>query len=236
MSRLITLYPATWRHRYEDEFLDLLQTRPPGVRDRVDIILGAVDAHLRGARGPGLIPDPAWKAVTLGFGAFLATIVIAANGRVEHDEFGTYVDGGAAIVPFAIALTLLVAGLVPVIYRLPARSTRGRRAGWTAVATGPLWALMPWIGPIGFVFFLGLAILTIEARLAGIWPRWSVLAIGLLIALPAGVFAAAPFLPWYAMRVSGLHPALFLVPFGALWPVVALLLRRGLPPLEPAAT
>jgi hypothetical protein len=31
MSRLICLYPADWRARYEDEFLALLAERPPSI-------------------------------------------------------------------------------------------------------------------------------------------------------------------------------------------------------------
>ncbi|HET9083892.1 MAG TPA: hypothetical protein VFN41_05755 [Candidatus Limnocylindrales bacterium] len=46
MSALIRLYPRSWRARYEPEFLDLLEARPPSVRDQVDIIRGAIDARL----------------------------------------------------------------------------------------------------------------------------------------------------------------------------------------------
>lgn len=46
MSALIRLYPRSWRARYEPEFLDLLEVRPPSARDRVDIIRGAIDARL----------------------------------------------------------------------------------------------------------------------------------------------------------------------------------------------
>ena len=46
MSALVRLYPRSWRARYEPEFLDLLETRPPSVRDRIDIVRGAIDARL----------------------------------------------------------------------------------------------------------------------------------------------------------------------------------------------
>lgn len=46
MTGLIRLYPRTWRDRYEPEFLALLEARPPSVRDRLDIVRGAVDARL----------------------------------------------------------------------------------------------------------------------------------------------------------------------------------------------
>lgn len=44
--RLIGLYPAPWRHRYGEEFLALLEDRPPAALQVIDILWGAVDAHL----------------------------------------------------------------------------------------------------------------------------------------------------------------------------------------------
>ena len=46
MTRLIGLYPQTWRDRYEDEFLALLAERPPDPLDSLDIVRGAIDARL----------------------------------------------------------------------------------------------------------------------------------------------------------------------------------------------
>lgn len=46
MSRLIGLYPASWRARYETELRALLADRPPTRRDRVDLVRGALDARL----------------------------------------------------------------------------------------------------------------------------------------------------------------------------------------------
>ena len=53
MSILIRLYPSEWRERYGDELALLLEDRPPGPYDSLDLLLGAVDAHLHavGARG-----------------------------------------------------------------------------------------------------------------------------------------------------------------------------------------
>jgi hypothetical protein len=44
---LLRLYPSAWRVRYQDEFCALLAQRPPGARDLVDILFGALDARLR---------------------------------------------------------------------------------------------------------------------------------------------------------------------------------------------
>lgn len=52
MSALIRLYPQAWRDRYEAEFRGVLASRPPGMRDRIDIVGGAIDARLH-AELPG---------------------------------------------------------------------------------------------------------------------------------------------------------------------------------------
>ncbi len=58
MSRLIRLYPRSWRERYEEELTVLLEDRPPGPSDVLDLLLGALDAHLhRRAAGS----RPAWS-------------------------------------------------------------------------------------------------------------------------------------------------------------------------------
>jgi hypothetical protein len=44
--RLVGLYPAAWRQRYAEEFLALLEERPPRRIDVIDIAWGALDAHL----------------------------------------------------------------------------------------------------------------------------------------------------------------------------------------------
>jgi hypothetical protein len=43
---LIRLYPSAWRERYGAELADLMAARPPSPRDRLDVVRGALDAHL----------------------------------------------------------------------------------------------------------------------------------------------------------------------------------------------
>lgn len=56
---LLRGYPAAWRDRYGDEFLALLEQRPPGVRHVLDIVGAAVDArvHPQLRSGPALAAD-----------------------------------------------------------------------------------------------------------------------------------------------------------------------------------
>ena len=53
MSRLVRFYPMTWRRRYEAEMLQLLDKRPRTPREALDLIRGAIDAHLH----PELVSD-----------------------------------------------------------------------------------------------------------------------------------------------------------------------------------
>jgi hypothetical protein len=43
---LLRLYPRTWRERYEEEFLAMLEQRPLSCLDGIDLFGGALDAHL----------------------------------------------------------------------------------------------------------------------------------------------------------------------------------------------
>lgn len=46
---LLRLFPATWRQAYGCEFLAMIDERPPGLRDTIDILISAVDARVRPA-------------------------------------------------------------------------------------------------------------------------------------------------------------------------------------------
>ena len=46
VKRLLRLYPAAWRERYAEEFLTVLEETPTTWRNHLDILRGAVDAHL----------------------------------------------------------------------------------------------------------------------------------------------------------------------------------------------
>jgi hypothetical protein len=45
-DRLLRLYPRAWRDRYGDEFLALLGDRPVRLPQIIDIVSGAIDAHV----------------------------------------------------------------------------------------------------------------------------------------------------------------------------------------------
>jgi hypothetical protein len=45
---LLRLYPRVWRDRYGDEFLSLLESRPLGATQIIDIVRSSFSEHLRG--------------------------------------------------------------------------------------------------------------------------------------------------------------------------------------------
>ena len=52
MKWLVRLYPPAWRVRYEEEFLAVVEARGLTPSVALDVARGALDAWLRGPRGP----------------------------------------------------------------------------------------------------------------------------------------------------------------------------------------
>ena len=46
MKAILKLYPRTWRNRYEAEVAALIDEHPLRLRDRLDLLWGAIDAHV----------------------------------------------------------------------------------------------------------------------------------------------------------------------------------------------
>ncbi len=72
---LVRFYPASWRARYGVEFAELLAARPPTLRDRLDIIRGAIDARIQ----PQVLEAPARREVTAGDRALAAAAVLVGG-------------------------------------------------------------------------------------------------------------------------------------------------------------
>lgn len=95
MSRLVRLYPAAWRARYEAELQGILAEHPLTPRQRLDLVWGAIDAHLH----PGLAGPP--SAVLAGAGPGM---VVARHESPTTTAFAT-----------AVAVTALVVGALLVL-------------------------------------------------------------------------------------------------------------------------
>jgi len=227
-DRLIRLYPADWRARYGDELMALLAERPPTIRDRIDIVRGAVDARVDPQvgldRGPTPLSHriPGLLAVVAGLiwsGAYLSVGLTGEDGNLS------------GLVPLAL---LLMFASLPGGYM----ADHARQLGWWGALAGVSLALglvLPW-GPNFIPILLVLAIvgagmLGLAGVRAGLGStaRWWLLAIAFFgpAALMLTVWAGlVPGLPWSL--------ALILQPFGIGWILVGgLMIVRGAPTLPP---
>ena len=54
-ERWLAVYPRWWREQHGAELAAILDERPPGWRDRLDLLHGAFDTHLRGEGGRPIV-------------------------------------------------------------------------------------------------------------------------------------------------------------------------------------
>jgi hypothetical protein len=101
---ILRLYPMPWRRRYGDEVERLLLDRPPGIRDRLDLLGGALDAHLH----PWWAP--AWPIVAAGIGGIAWTFAGAiALGQPAPPDWPGYLAETLPVFLAAVPLLMLAA-------------------------------------------------------------------------------------------------------------------------------
>jgi hypothetical protein len=115
---LLRLYPREWRERYGDEFALVLRATPPGPGAVLDVVRGALDAHVRAAR-----PRP------LVCGALLAVCAAVVGWMNLHTTDDVQ----------PVAAALLVCGFGFGVQR-PARAWRYALVLFAAVPLSSLWA------------------------------------------------------------------------------------------------
>jgi hypothetical protein len=221
VSRLVRLYPPAWRERYLLELEELLAARPPTLRDRLDLLRGAVDAWIH----PQLVARPsrqedgalgsrlfAGVAAVIGGGLWIAG-GLAIRAIPTNPSLG-YKEAGAAVL-------ILVAGML--VTALAATALAGsvivgsRRVGAASIVMllGAMLTAMPW--PVLIVGFYGYVIATfvfgaIVARSVG-------RVVGGVLALTALILTS--------FNVED-ERALIAIPFGLAWIAIgSVAVRRG---------
>jgi hypothetical protein len=211
-AQLLRLYPPRWRARYGVEMLALLELRPAGPRDRLDLARGALDAWLHPPE-PSVVP--ALAALLGGASWFLAALVVAVQ-PVPPDWPGYVVD----MLPIAtLGTALLFAATIGCALRL---GDGGGRLGRIALATTGV-GYSAWLAALIGVMVgmdygattaiastaagIGTVLVGIALLRAGDWPL-----AGLVVAAPVALLAPAGW-TWLG--------------FGAAWSAIGLLALSG---------
>jgi hypothetical protein len=198
--RLVGLYPTAWRDRYGEEFLALLEDKPPSRLDLIDIAWSALDARLfpqapEGSfrmftRIAGLAALGAGVALLAGFLGFLIPnvneytvlafyalgLVGLAGIHVRHLAVRPVLAWLALVLPF---LSLFSGIAFVVLTRVGVLPTSGGELGYVV-------AISLWIGAAA----LGAAILTFRVLPVGVGIAFTMsapLALLDLVAASSGV-------------------------------------------------
>jgi hypothetical protein len=185
MDPLVRLYPGAWRRRYGEELAAHLADRPPGWLDRVDLVRGAVDAHLHP------IAPATWPVAAAAIGGIAWTFAGAVVlGQPVPPDWPGYL-GETLPVMLAAAPLLAIAG-IGASTRLGDRAPAIVRAGRLAIVVASLaWTTLLVLALAGLV---GGAPLAVAA---------TVTAAGLLL-VGVALLADGDALPACAMLVAAL--------------------------------
>ena len=228
MNRLLALYPEGWRARYGDEFLALLEDRPPSLLERLDIVRGALDAHVNPQiPGRARVSDRAGFAAIVGFVLFYVALAVMLNGPEHVDEYGTYRDGSAAIPLFFLSMALLSLALFRTVLRLPPTQDRARAVGLIGLGCGLLWSMALWLFPLLMVFLVGVVAIAVGAHSARLWPAWLPALLVVCVVIPLVMGVVQLMLPWYALRQAGFPFLIIFASISGLWLVYGIGLLRG---------
>lgn len=191
MTRLLRLYPGSWRDRYRDEMEALLEERKPGRRERIDLLRGAADAWLHPA-SPSRVPA---AAALLGGGLWTVAAAAVITQPTPADWPGYTADVLGLAIPGAAFLFVATLG---VSLRAGVRAGRPGAAAMALAIVG----YPAWIGALVATAAGGLdgpplaaaqTLAMLGAALVGaVLVRVGDLAVGFLVL----VGSAAMLLPW----------------------------------------
>jgi hypothetical protein len=152
------LYPGSWRDRYGEEFAAVLESCPLRLTTIVDVLLGALDAHINPQDTMGrivqMINRPRRSAIVV-FWAYIAFVLAGLNyfksteddvnrlmhGRADVSAAYFVVEAGAAL-----ALLAVLAGGVPLALAALRRAWDQRRWDIPLLLAVPPVALAVWLG------------------------------------------------------------------------------------------
>ncbi len=101
VARYLGLYPRPWRERYGDELADVLDAEVLSLRARLDLVRGAIDAHLH---PPQPSPLPVLAAVTAS--ALATAHALALSSQPVATEWPGYLDDALPLIIGSVAATI----------------------------------------------------------------------------------------------------------------------------------
>jgi len=218
MNRLLLrLYPSAWRRRYETEIGAVLLERPPSLRDRIDLIRGAVDAWLHPqvvapTEAPEAI-EPIFRPAGLVLAAVVSgTLFVASAAAFLGTPVNSTLGYKDSMLPAALlVLAMIVSGVCALGIATAIGRTR-RLAG--AILGFALVTMLPW--PILIVGFLGYCVAAVG------FGAWLVLVAERRVG--AALVVAAVLLTSFNTEDER---ALFLLPIGAIWIALAAIIAAS---------
>lgn len=100
-ARLLALYPSGWRARYEPEVAWILAQEPLTLRGRLDLVRGAIDAHLHPDE-----PSPLPIAAAIAAGGLLAAHAIVISLQPAPPDWPGYLEESLPLVGLGVAVLL----------------------------------------------------------------------------------------------------------------------------------
>lgn len=182
---LIRVYPARWRARYGDEFEAILEERPLGPFDVADILLGALDAHLRlRERGADIQKGTGFSmSLRVGGAAAIVGALLFPSGFLVASLTGSDdpFPGGALMLAGTGALLVALIGLSAF------QARQHPRLIWAAFALPALGTVMTSTG------IVAMAAVGDRPFVAGLSPWWIMLLGMLATVIGSALFALATY-------------------------------------------
>jgi hypothetical protein len=220
MRGLLRFYPAPWRARYGEEFEVFLEEQQVSLGNVLNVLLGALDAHLERGKGGSTVATrlrtPPALAISAGSLLWLSSSLAAAQVLPA----GGWVLVVGALGMFVVAVGIMGLGLLHERPRSLTIITAGLAAVGlvlsAAIEVGFLVGVLPWFGnPPTWPTAVAVAGLAAEAGFAvaaiasHVLPRIPLAAIGILsVALGIGAYAVPGYVLWGAVLLAAAWLAL----------------------------
>jgi MFS family permease len=157
-KRLLSLYPDAWRDRYRDEMSALLDQTPPSITATLDLLRGALTAHLR----PLASAAPAARArstIAEVLGCFIVFCVLGSGfakttenyDYTEHAHPLLGISHAVVLIAALVAAAALALAAAPLVLASLAQAYRTREPALVKLIAVPPAAIAVFAGSVGLL-------------------------------------------------------------------------------------